>query len=441
MLPELQHNASDQKLPVAIPAEELASMLLQAIQNTADFIATFNCAGEFTFVNDSMLKAIGCRREEFVGKHFSAIFSPDNPAAVVQDVGAGGLESGWNGDCVLRRRNGTDFSVFLNVGPLADKEGRVTGMFGIARDITERKQAELAIRREASIVAFSDDAIIGKDMNSIVTSWNRGAERIFGYTADEMVGTSIMRLIPAERRDEEIYILDRIKRGESVDHFETVRQTKDGRRIDVSVTASPIKDATGKSIGVSKVARDITERKRAQEQIAEQAALLDKARDAILVRDLEGKIVFWNNGAERIYGWTREEAIGRSAGELLYANPNKFLETQCPGHGQGRMAGELLQLTWDKREINIEARWTLIRDNDGRSKSVLAINTDITDKKKIEAQFMRAQRMESIGTLAGGIAHDLNNILALNPAVNRSSQVQTTGSSSQENSGDHRGQR
>jgi PAS domain S-box-containing protein len=412
MLPERQHDGSHQNLPLEIPAEELASTLLQAIQNSADVIATSNCAGQFTFVNDAMLKAIGCRREELVGKHFSAIFSPDNPPAVTEGIGTGGLGGGWNGDCILRRRDGTDFSVFLNVGPLTDRQGRVTGMFGIARDITERKRAELAVRREAAIVAFSDDAIIGKDMNSIITTWNRGAEKIFGYTADEMVGTSIMRLIPVERRDEEDYILERIKRGESVDHFETQRQTKDGRLIEVSVTASPIKDAAGKSIGVSKVARDITERKLAQEQIAEQAALLDKARDAILVRDLEGKIVFWNNGAERIYGWTREEVIGRSAGELLYANPTQFPELNALTMDKGAWQGELQQLTRDKREINIEARWTLIRDNEGRPKSVLAINTDVTDRKKIEAQFMRAQRMESIGTLAGGIAHDLNNILA-----------------------------
>ena len=118
----------------------------------------------------------------------------------------------------------------------------------------------------ASLVQFSDDAIIGKDLNSIITSWNRGAEKIFGYTADEMVGTSIMRLIPADRHEEESQILGKIRRGESVDHFETARITKTDGLIDVSVTASPIKDSTGKVIGVSKVARDITERKLAQEQ-------------------------------------------------------------------------------------------------------------------------------------------------------------------------------
>ena len=295
---------------------------------------------------------------------------------------------------------------------IRDDAGRLVRLTGIATDITERKQTETAALRLASIVEFSDDAIIGKDLNSIVTSWNKGAEKIFGYTAGEMVGTSIMRIIPDDRRNEESLILDKIKNGESMEHLETLRRTSDGRVIDVSVTVSPIKDSTGKPIGVSKVARDITERKLAQERIAEQAALLEKARDAIIVRDPEGKLLFWNTGAERIYGWTRQEAIGRNVGDFIYAHPKKFRELNATIVSRGEWHGELQHLTRDKREISVEARWTLIRDNEGNPKSVLAINTDITEKKKIEAQFMRAQRMESIGTLAGGIAHDLNNILA-----------------------------
>ena len=130
---------------------------------------------------------------------------------------------------------------------------------------TER--AEMASIRLAAIVESSGDAIIGKDLTSIITSWNKGAEKIFGYAASEMVGTSIMRLIPSDRKEEENQILGKIKRGETLSHFETIRQTKDGQMIDVSVTASPIKDATGKVIGMSKVARNITQRKRAQAEI------------------------------------------------------------------------------------------------------------------------------------------------------------------------------
>ena len=157
---------------------------------------------------------------------------------------------------------------------------------------------------------------------------------------------------------------------------------------------------------------EMAEGKRAQEQIAEQASFLDKAQDAILVRDLEGKILFWNKGAERMYGWTRQEVTGRNIGSLLYTDSKIFEKVHGLAISQGEWHGELQHLTKDRGEITIEARWTLIRDDEGHPKSVLAINTDITEKKKIEAQFMRAQRMESIGTLAGGIAHDLNNILA-----------------------------
>ena len=132
------------------------------------------------------------------------------------------------------------------------------------RDITERKKAEMALTRLAAIVEFSTDAIIGNDPNGIITSWNKGAEKIFGYTADEMTGTSILRLIPADRHAEEEMILGKVRRGESVQHFETLRQTKDGRLISVAVTVSPIKDATGRVVGVSKVARDITSVKQAE---------------------------------------------------------------------------------------------------------------------------------------------------------------------------------
>jgi two-component system CheB/CheR fusion protein len=146
--------------------------------------------------------------------------------------------------------------------------------------VTERKQAEITSQRLAAIVSSSDDAIVGKDLNSIVTSWNSGAERLFGYSANEMIGTSIMRLIPPDRHAEEDEILTRIRNGRRMDHFETVRMRKDGSLIDVSVTASPIKDGSGKVIGASKVARDITERKRSEEKLEAAKNAAEKANKA-----------------------------------------------------------------------------------------------------------------------------------------------------------------
>jgi PAS domain S-box-containing protein len=149
-----------------------------------------------------------------------------------------------------------------------------------------------------------------------------------------------------------------------------------------------------------------------EERIAQQAALLDETRDAIIVRDLKGVILFWNKGAAKMYGWESAEVVGQDLDGFLYADKTKFQLIQDLTIENGQWSGELQHLTRDKTPLTVEVRWTLIRDAEGNPKSTLSINTDITEKKRIEGQFMRAQRMESIGTLAGGIAHDLNNILA-----------------------------
>jgi len=200
-------------------------------------------------------------------------------------------------------------------------DGAVALVVVVITDITERKKSELVSLRMAAIVEFSDDAIIGKDLNSIIGTWNRGAEKIFGYSASEMVGSSIMRLIPNDRRDEENQILGKIRCGESVEHFETLRQTKDGRLIDVSVTASPIKDANGKPIGVSKVARDITESKRADEvrRISEARyhVLFEHAPDGIVITNPQGYYLDTNLSMCRMIGYSRDEFIGLHISDIV----------------------------------------------------------------------------------------------------------------------------
>jgi PAS domain S-box-containing protein len=156
-------------------------------------------------------------------------------------------------------------------------EERVIGRVWSFRDVTQRLESDLITRRLAAIVDGSDDAIIGKDLNSIITSWNQGAERIFGYSAEEMIGTSIMRLIPLERQAEEEVILSCLKRGERFEHFETVRTTKEGRQLHVSLTISPIKDANGHVVGASKIARDITDRKLSEEALREAQKVAEAA--------------------------------------------------------------------------------------------------------------------------------------------------------------------
>ena len=182
----------------------------------------------------------------------------------------------------------------------------------------DRKRLDQAERDQfllASLISSADDAIVSKNLDGIVTSWNRSAEKLFGYTAEEMIGKPIHILIPPDRPEEEPQILARIRRGERIEHYETKRIRKDGRLIDIVITVSPMKDALGRIIGASKIARDITDRKRWEKAELAQSflgALVASAEDAIVSKTLEGVVTSWNPAAERLFGYSAEEMIGKS---------------------------------------------------------------------------------------------------------------------------------
>ena len=252
-------------------------------------------------------------------------------------------------------------------------------------DVAERKQAERTSSLLAAIVDSSDDAILSKTLDGTITSWNRSAERLFGYKAEEAVGQHITLIVPWERRSEEEGILRRLAGGERVDHFETVRKRKDGTALDVSLTISPIRDAAGRVIGASKVARDITERKQAERALSEQARLLDLSNDAIFVRDVGDHITYWNQAATALYGFTREEALGRVAHEIL--------QTQFPEHMEkineqldrdGSWHGELVHTRKDGTKVIVISRWVQDRDAHGNARCILETNNDITQQKRTE---------------------------------------------------------
>lgn len=189
-----------------------------------------------------------------------------------------------------------------------DGSGKVSSVLESNRDITEAKRAEEAQSRLAAIVESSDDAIVSKDLNGIITSWNRAAERIFGYSQDEVIGQSIAVIIPPDRKDEEKNILARIGRGERIEHFETIRRRKDGSLLDVSVTISPVRDFSGQVIGASKVARDITAQKRTERALRESKQLYEAVTDA-------SPVMIWLSGTDRLCyyfnkGWL--DFVGRT---------------------------------------------------------------------------------------------------------------------------------
>ena len=190
----------------------------------------------------------------------------------------------------------------------------------VFRDVTEKRKAQRTARFLASIVESSEDAIIGKDVNGIITSWNPAAERLFGYSAAEVIGRPVAILAPPDRGDEMPAILDRIKRGERVDHFDTVRRAKDGRLLPISLTVSPIRNQDGLIIGASKIARDISERRQAEESLQQEKerlhATLNGIGDAVIVTDAESRVTLMNPVAQGLTGW-KEEATGRPLDEIF----------------------------------------------------------------------------------------------------------------------------
>ena len=235
-------------------------------------------------------------------------------------------------------------------------EGKPTRWIGSITDITERKETEIALMKLAAIVESSNDAIIGKDLNGIIVNWNKGAEKLFGYTASEMTGTSVLRLIPADKQEEENQILKRIKRRESVESFETVRQAKDGRLIDVAITASPIKDPTGQIIGVSKVARDITERKQTEAERNRLAAILEATTDLVSFSDPAGKVLYYNRAGRKLLGIGLDEDVTKMSVADCIPNPssNIILTEGVPtAIRQGIWSGETFLLSRSGQEIPV----------------------------------------------------------------------------------------
>ena len=286
------------------------------------------------------------------------------------------------------------------------------------RDITECKLAHEALSQLASIVEGSDDAIIGKTLEGTIVNWNRSAERIFGYTAAEVKGRSLSILAPPDRPDELPQILERIKKGERVDPFETVRLKKDGTRMDVSISISPVRNETDQIVGASTIERDITEHKqaeaallRSEEQYRE---LFESANDAIYTTDLRGSFTSFNKMAEQLSGYSREEAMQMNMDHLLapefVERGRQEIQRILEGGSPGIIEIEILAK--DGHRVALEANDRILLQ-DGKVIGIQGIARDISERKKLEAQLRQAQKMEAIGRLAGGVAHDFNNLLGV----------------------------
>ncbi|MEE1944565.1 PAS domain S-box protein [Pedobacter sp. KR3-3] len=236
----------------------------------------------------------------------------------------------------------------------------------------------------AAIVESSDDAIVSKDLNGIVTSWNPAAERIFGYAATEMIGQPILKIIPTDRKEEETEILRILSSGGRLDHFETKRMTKDNRLLDISLTISPIKDADGKVIGVSKIARDITELRQKEEKEAVLAAIIESTDDAIISKTLTGIITSWNPSAQRMFGYSSAEMIGQSILNLIPDDRKEEEPLIISKLKQGDRVEhfETKRVTKTGAIIDVSLTISPIKNKAGEITGISKIARDITEKKQ-----------------------------------------------------------
>jgi PAS domain S-box-containing protein len=310
---------------------------LELIMNNTPFMMT-RCTPNLTyrFVSPAYAHMLDKDAADLVGKSIADVLGAKGFAAIEPHIARvlKGERVEWEEELDLGPA-GVRFmrAVYL---PDVDAQGHVVGWIGSLLDMTDRRRAEQAARRLASIVETSDDAIVSKDLNGIVTSWNSGAERLFGYRAEEMIGRPIATLIPDDRQDEEPTILARLRTGERVDHFETVRRRKDGTLRDISLTISPVKDGRGTVIGASKIARDITERKQAETALRQSQQrlqdLLAAIPAAIYTTDADGTITYFNEAAVEMSGRRPEVGVDKwcVTWKLFWPDGTPLPHDQCP---------------------------------------------------------------------------------------------------------------
>jgi PAS domain S-box-containing protein len=387
----------------AVAASE--ERLRVTIHSLGDAVIATDERGRVTQVNPVAEALTGWTQEDAQGRPLTDVLVIVNedtrrPAAnPVERVLREGTIAGLANHTLLISRTGREVPIDDSAAPVKAVDGRIAGAVMVFRDITDRRRAERErtdrerVSRElAAIVESSEDAIVGMALDGTISAWNHAAERMYGYGADEAIGRSIRLIVPEDRVGEEDRVLERLRLGERVEHFETVRRRKDRSEFPVSLTISPVLGTAGQVVGVSKTARDITSRKQSERTIAEQAQLLQTIDDAIYEMDPELRITSWNQAAERMYGYTAGEALGRKAFELLQS-PVSLAERDA--NLKRLQTGEVLRTEAQLRRKDGSMVWADVtalskRQPDGTLEGFVAVHRDVTARKRADERFRLA---------------------------------------------------
>jgi len=390
---------------------------ISAVTYTAtNAVLTVDVHSRIVLFNSAAERLFGCASEAVIGSLLSR-FIPDRIDNIEQRFFERHVELAGAAprDLFAQRQDGALFPIETSVSRL-EVAGELIYTI-IVHDATEKKRHDAAARLLASIIDSSTDAIASKDLRGIVTSWNEGAARMFGYSAQEMIGQSITRIIPEDRVREEETILSSIALGERVEHFETERRHKDGHIIPVAVTVSPIRDAAGVVVGASKVARDISQRKLVQNQLDASDArfrhLAESLPQLIWSCDARGNCDYLSRQWVDYTGVPTDPQLGRGWLDRVHRDDRlqlldawtEAVTTGADFHFEFRIQRHDGEYHW------FDARGTPQKDAKGQTLRWYGANSDIEEQKRAREGQVRMQKLEALGTLAGGIAHDFNNIL------------------------------
>ena len=377
--------------------------------------------GRFTEANIAFRQMVGYTSDELRDHRFVELTHPDDRAASLAAVTM--LVSGRRETVGLEKRyltaDGRTVWARVSIAASRDEAGEVLYFITAVEDITREYEAREALatseERFRLLSKAANDGIYDWDLEANTVWRNEGFEELYGHTIAALGSTvgGWADLIHPDDRERVIAGMRRaFESGAEQWSGEYRFRRKDGRYAHVLDQGHIVRNAEGRAIRMIGANTDLTSRKEAELRLAQQAALLDAAHDAILVKDMDDRITYWNKGAERNYGWLASEVIGRRASELFHVDPVAYQEARALLLDRGQWEGELVQRGKDERVRDVAVRWSLVRDDRGYPTAILAITSDVTERKRLEMQFLRAQRHESLGTLAGGIAHDLNNVLA-----------------------------
>ena len=379
---------------LATSAEETFELLLES---APDAIVVVRRDGRIVMVNTQTEKLFGYHREELLGQKVEVLVPRLLRRRHVKDRAAFMSQPsvrpmGVGLDLYGRRKDGTEFPIDVCLSQLERGGGRIL-VSSYIRDITDRKRAEELLAHLAAVVQSSDDAIIGKSLDGTIVSWNPGAERLYGYKAEEVVGQPVVQLVPPDRTDEFARIMNGLRRGRRFERLDTVRLHKDGHRIDVSVTISPVRNSAGRVMGASVISRDITEDKRAEELASHLAAIVEASDDAIVATSLDGTVVSWNSGAQRLFGYKAEEVVGRRMAMLVPPDRADELGWVMKGlrHGKHIEHYEITRLHKDGHRIDLSVTVSPVRGRAGAVVGASVVARDITDRKRIEMALRQSE--------------------------------------------------